>query len=223
MQADDVIRLVETENGKYDMVCALDFELLQFYDVWVTRDMTGMPFSGWYPFVREPWSRSRMLAGEPFPVYSCWNGMAAVQGKWLVRYGIRFRSWDEGEVRSPHPHTDPTETFRLGQCSVSECQLFCKDIWAAAAPEDSVRILIQPQVQVYYREWPTGWLQRLLMPWLNQLLFRWANRLHRSHPYFRSDRIRGIWAKEWDGQMVAPSSVTCGLLPEPLPPPTRRP
>jgi len=48
LHASDVIELVSTEDGHYDMACAMDFELFKFYDTWVARDLSGQSFDDWY-------------------------------------------------------------------------------------------------------------------------------------------------------------------------------
>lgn len=74
----DAITLLNTKGGKYDAACAMDF-FGQFYDVFATREITGKPVgSGNYPYFEDPGSRKLLRAGDPVPVFSCWNGMVAL-------------------------------------------------------------------------------------------------------------------------------------------------
>lgn len=61
-----------------------------FYDCWVSRDASGLPFANNRPFVAHQYSRLRLEAGQPFPVSCCWNGMAVISAA-PFRKGIRFR------------------------------------------------------------------------------------------------------------------------------------
>ena len=64
-----------------------------FYDCWVSRDASGLPFANNRPFVAHQYSRLRLEAGQPFPVSCCWNGMAVISAA-PFRKGIRFRRAD---------------------------------------------------------------------------------------------------------------------------------
>ena len=107
--AEDLLELIATEDGRYDMACAMDFELLKFYDTWVARDMSGNAFSSWYPYIREATAQERLRQGKPFRVFSCWNGAVAVRASFLVHDGIIFRSWGINEPRSLHPNAEKKE------------------------------------------------------------------------------------------------------------------
>ena len=39
VQEEDMLELLMTRGGAYDMACALDYDLGTFYDVWVARDI----------------------------------------------------------------------------------------------------------------------------------------------------------------------------------------
>ena len=65
-------------------------EHMIFYDCWVSRDASGLPFANNRPFVAHQYSRLRLEAGQPFPVSCCWNGMAVISAA-PFRKGIRFR------------------------------------------------------------------------------------------------------------------------------------
>ena len=47
----------------------------KFYDTWVTRDLKGNFFHFYYPHIRESVGRAAFRRGEPFRIFSCWNGI----------------------------------------------------------------------------------------------------------------------------------------------------
>ncbi|KAF2725789.1 glycosyltransferase family 69 protein [Polychaeton citri CBS 116435] len=75
----DILRLLNTRDGKYAAACALDFETAPaFYDTFALRDSSGYPaiMQNW-PFFRSRSSREALMANKPIPVQSCWNGAIA--------------------------------------------------------------------------------------------------------------------------------------------------
>jgi hypothetical protein len=112
LYAEDMVELVLTEDGRYDMACAMDFEQLKFYDTWVARDMAGNSFSDWYPYVREHTAQRLMRQGKPFRVFSCWNGAVVVPASVITQHGVLFRSWHVNERRSAHPDASAAEVSR---------------------------------------------------------------------------------------------------------------
>jgi len=146
-RAADIAELVLTNGGLYDLACAMDFDGFKLYDEWVARDLAGQTLSPWYPFVRDPDAQARLRAGQPFRLYSCWNGAVA-----LPASAIRlFRSWREDEppsVDALDPNAavlSPTQQ-PLQRCPVSECALVCKDLWQAGR----TRIYMNPRVRLVY-------------------------------------------------------------------------
>jgi alpha-1,3-mannosyltransferase len=85
----DLIELIGTgaddsaEVGEisYDGVCSLDFSGLKLYDTWVIRDMHGRMLSSFYPFFRDLPSRLQIREKRPVRVFSCWNGLAVLNGQ----------------------------------------------------------------------------------------------------------------------------------------------
>ncbi len=75
--ADDILDLLQTRDGKYAAACTLDFESPPaFYDTFALRDSNGYPaMMQTWPFFRSAASRKAVIANEPVPVRSCWNGM----------------------------------------------------------------------------------------------------------------------------------------------------
>lgn len=123
---EDILELVhQRQYQNADMTCAMDWTYVghdpTFYDLWVARGMNGDSFfevpedgswdSAWKIFWNNPPALSRFMAGQPFQVFSCWNGAAAFTAKPLLEKKIAFRS------------------SRHGECQQGEPQLFCKDLW----------------------------------------------------------------------------------------------
>ncbi len=93
------------------------------------------------------------------------------------QHGLRFRTWLENEVRSPHPQAlqHPEGRFNTSKthyCPASECLLVSKDMWVRGLG----KIYMNPRVQVYYND-ASWWLQRFFMPLVNSLFYRWYNAL----------------------------------------------
>ena len=103
LERDDMLALLDTNGGSYDMACGMDFEGLKLYDTWVARDLSGATLSEWYPFVREATSQALLREGLPFRVYSCWNGAVALRLAAEEPFAPSFRSWAPSENRSPRP------------------------------------------------------------------------------------------------------------------------
>ncbi|KAK3319335.1 family 69 glycosyltransferase [Apodospora peruviana] len=147
--AEDLLELIHQKSYQSaDMVCAMDWwyadfpnpsELPTFYDVWVSRDMNGAFYfdiptdTGSWDFSHdlfphEPIARARFGSGQPFQVFSCWNGAVAFSARPLVEGKVNFRWPKEGE------------------CFQGEPQLFCKDLWW----EGFGRIAVVPSVNLAY-------------------------------------------------------------------------
>lgn len=138
--ADDAWALLATNGGQYDMACAMDF-YNGFYDRWVTRDVEGRLMSRWYPYARHADSQALLRAGLPFPVSTCWNGIAMMDAKPFTVHGVTFHA------------SEPD------QCYSSECLWVGHDIRALGY----TRILMNPAVILAY-ERRFYWLQRYITP-----------------------------------------------------------
>ena len=131
--AEQVLDLIATNSGHYDIACGLDFYDL-FYDILVTRDVHGDWFSGFFPYSRDKASRRAIMAGKPFRVFSCWNGMTVMRAEPFVERGVRFRGREyDGEKC---------------ECVQSECLLVCLDFHSLGYDQ----IYLNPAVRVTY-EW----------------------------------------------------------------------
>ena len=95
------------------------------------RDRLGRLLSIVWPYIFESQGLRAVMADEPAPVLSCWNGIAIL---------------DPAPFYSP-PHV----RFRMAritenECSASECSLICNDYWEAGYG----RILMVPRVKLAY-------------------------------------------------------------------------
>lgn len=149
--ADGVLQLLahalpETKGGLgADAVCGMDYfwdefgevsgkngECL-FYDRWISHDIAGNNFGNEKPFVRDGSDspgpgNDRLEAGEPFQVFSCWNGMVAFDAKIFQQQQLQFRSKRDHE------------------CSASEAELIFRDMWDAGRG----KILVSPRATSAY-------------------------------------------------------------------------
>jgi hypothetical protein len=183
---DQILRLIDTKISsglehysndlpfQYDAVCALDFSGMSMYDTWVARDINGKILSSEYPFFADQYSRARVRMNQAVPVFSCWNGIVIMKGEVFTSDNITFRSWTEGEPRSPSKHALRAENYSSvnpESCSASECALIFNDMWS----KGKSRFFINPAVRVGYT-WKDYYLIKyasffvdLFMDFFNQL------------------------------------------------------
>ena len=173
----DVVELIDTNKMNYDLACALDFENLKIYDLWVIRDIKGLVLHPRYPYFWDLDSYWKMLLGQPIQVYSCWNGLvafdASVMNNKASTQPVRFRSWTDMEKRAPLPEKSKKMTekenavyeknvFHFPECTASECHLFSKDLWDAGYN----KIFVNPLVRVDYDS-TQRYLRLILSPFIN--------------------------------------------------------
>jgi len=129
---EDIIRLLVYDA---DIACGLDFEFQDevpvFRDVWVARDIQGERFLWHAPFSNHSETRSRIMNGQPFSAFCCWNGIAVINAS-IFNQGIIFRE----------------ANYTAGECSASECSLLCNDIWKQ---NERAHIVVDPHVRFSYR------------------------------------------------------------------------
>ncbi|GAA5998571.1 glycosyltransferase family 69 protein [Rhodotorula paludigena] len=167
-QAEVLEILLQHEVQGADMSCGMDFKELRipefeasgypllFYDLWVARDMQGLPFyeikqpgGHWtLPSPVMPLSDSRFRYDSLLPtqVYSCFNGITVLDAALFeAPHSLRFRA----DISGTDEH--------------SECFLLCSDIWKALSPQQldgspnpharpgrGARIQIVPRASVGY-------------------------------------------------------------------------
>ena len=108
IEPESVIELLETADGKYDMACALDFGHFGAYDMWVLRDRIGRLTSGIWPYFFDAASYQAIKAGEPVPVFTCWNGFVVFAADPLLPVHLRSnRTMSTGPLHRPPPATHP--------------------------------------------------------------------------------------------------------------------
>jgi alpha-1,3-mannosyltransferase len=117
---DDVLELMhETGVQSSDMSCGFDYfreghDSVRFYDVWVSRSLSGNMIGETKMFAKDPASRVQYEKGHSLQAYSCWNGMALMNTKPFYENNVRFRRSDKTEK---------------DECEASECKLIAKDFW----------------------------------------------------------------------------------------------
>jgi hypothetical protein len=107
----------------------------------------------------------------------------------------RLRRRRRRHHRNQHRHT--CQVFDDFSCTVSECQLVCKDLWAAGLG----RIVINPRVHVYYT-WRSYYMQRYVMSWVNRLFMSWAHMLVMR----TSEAQEDVWSIR-----DPPAHIACGI------------
>jgi len=105
---------------------------MHIYDQWVLRDGRGHVFDAYPPYasIQSAYTSARLAAGLPFPVTTCWNGLAILPARPFY-HGLRFRSHMPGE------------------CRASECSLLSHDLHRLGYG----RMVVDPGVQVAYNHW----------------------------------------------------------------------
>ncbi|KXN67515.1 glycosyltransferase family 69 protein, partial [Conidiobolus coronatus NRRL 28638] len=68
--AEDIIQLINSNQGDYDMVCGLDF-MDRLYDLWVLRDSRGKMVSYYFPYFKTKEDKDKLYNKELIEVYSC--------------------------------------------------------------------------------------------------------------------------------------------------------
>lgn len=211
---DDVLSLLATNDGAYAAACALDFSKPpSLYDTFAMRDLEGHePMMPSWPYFRSRSSRDALIAGQPVPVASCWNGMVVMEAEPF--YGLdsplRFRGIP-----------DSLADFHL---EGSECCLIYEDNPLTA----SRGVWVNPDVQVGYnkaaydvmrtRPFPRSFPSYLKRIWENRLR-RWfttdwfTQRAVKSRlsawEYLRRDQSEQEGDKERGAAEEAKTGPTC--------------
>ncbi|GAA5822402.1 hypothetical protein JCM10212_006831 [Sporobolomyces blumeae] len=233
----DVLELVyQRKEQEADAACAMDWRgtkgilskvgagSVKMYDNWVSRSIRGNMLRArldvWSEARHgvdelfqgegdEP-SRDRFLHGLPVPVYSCWNGMLALNAEPFLSTQVNPRS---SRQEGPHDaeggkrvHSSSTAArFRSalrseGQCAASECKTLARDFWSRGYN----RWIIVPTVHVTYSQ------EIYTHPHLVEIVDRARSFLAStgsfSDPALRHLTPRINWTlPEW----TAPQSVVC--------------
>jgi len=125
----------------------------KFYDNWVSRSLTGVTLRSRLDVFAESRDgllelfseyedleyRDRFRAGRALPMYSCWNGMIALDARPFL--GITV---DGGVARDKVVFRGARR--RRHECAASECKLIAKDFWT----RNFDRWVLVPHVRVTY-------------------------------------------------------------------------
>lgn len=159
----DLVTLINTDQGNYDIACGTDYDGIGMYDTWVLRDILGQFTSSVYPIFTRSSDQAKWLRLEPVEVYSCWNGVVTFNhdivyhhfNSQLVTHNP-FTSLTKFHPQPPPPRpttTNPTGVrFRsrttIDECYSSECLLIFKDLRQL---HPRLIVKINPLVKVGYQ------------------------------------------------------------------------
>ncbi|OHW95670.1 polysaccharide export protein [Colletotrichum incanum] len=139
---DDVLALLDTNNGLYAAACSLDFsEPPYYYDTFALRDSAGQAhLMQTWPYFRSKESREAMEAfSDAVPVRSCWNGIVAMPAApFLVS---QEKGWKRLEFRAV-----PDSLAEEKHLEASECCLIHVD----NPLSKSLGVFVNPRVRVGY-------------------------------------------------------------------------
>ncbi|KAJ5557658.1 polysaccharide export protein (CAP59) [Penicillium frequentans] len=162
----DVLRLLDTNQGEYAAACSLDFSKPpSFYDTFALRDSYGQEhvMQTW-PYFRSSASRNAMTDMNPVPVASCWNGIVSMPASpFYADPPLEFRG--------------VSDSLALAHVEGSECCL----IHADNPLTKEKGVYLNPQVRVGYN--PTAYspvhpANRWVPTW-QIFLSLWENRIRR--------------------------------------------
>ncbi|GAA6055314.1 hypothetical protein JCM3770_004835 [Rhodotorula araucariae] len=182
----DVLELLFQRKAQgADAACAMDWrankgignwwrDSILYYDSWVGRTLSGQMLrprldifqefhdglDGLFNAEGDEESKRRFMRGLPTPVYSCWNGMLALDARPFTstvvapRYDptsaltpAERKSWRRlAPIRPAEPVRFRSALNREGECAASECKTLAKDFWTRGFD----RWLIVPSVRVTY-------------------------------------------------------------------------
>lgn len=163
--AEDAITLLHTQNFEYDAACAVDMSW-NFYDTFATRDVVAdvkqvsYPPTGTFPYFYNNQSIADIQKGHPARVFSCWNGMVALNHLPFTRSNLN---------KVPVVFRALFAEVDVLEYEASECCLVFADLQKSGYS----RVYMNPQVQVYYEGAPGRWWYWILSIW-NWTVGRWT-------------------------------------------------
>ena len=142
---EDIIKLLATNNGDYDTVCAMDY-YDSFYDTWASIGLDGKQFRRYFPYMYNKEQQDAYINGEPIRTFSCWNGVTVINAK---------------------PFEDRDKLFfRTGtKIRQSECTLLHADMYFMGYR----KVLVNTQVAVAYT-YEFYYKNHHLYPWTKNLI-----------------------------------------------------
>lgn len=227
-QPNAILQLLDTDAGRYDQACALDFIGNGFYDIWVMRDVQGETAKRTWPYFANKREIQALRDERPFLVNACWNGVSAFDARWYLNtvstlaakratlepsqsnQTLQTSAQDVNPDALEPPLELPLRFRSSPRCFSSECQLMSFDIHRAVAPLRP-RIWINPRVKVAY-EWRSYfqyvWLERwwLMAPW--RILWRDGVAMATTRLYPRWPDFCKKWQDGWaapDAELAAKS------------------
>ncbi|KAJ7692270.1 cryptococcal mannosyltransferase 1-domain-containing protein [Mycena rosella] len=107
VQSESMVELLSTRDGDYDMACALDFHNRGLYDLWVLRDRLGRLTSALWPYFLEDTGFRAVMAEEPAPVFTCWNGIVSILAEPFLPIALRHGRLSTSPLPRPLPPSHP--------------------------------------------------------------------------------------------------------------------
>ena len=139
----DVVKLIGTNDGDYDAVCAMDF-YEGFYDGWASQLLDGQYFRRYYPYMGNKEAQDAVINGDIIRTFSCWNGITVFSAKAFEDRILFFR-----------------HGYKIRQ---SECLLIHSDMHLMGFQ----KTLVNPNIAVTYT-YPYYYKNHYLYPWTKNL------------------------------------------------------
>lgn len=191
--AQDVVNLINTRSGDYAAVCSMDFaKPPKYYDTFALRDDKGdEPITAIWPYFLSSSSRKAVMANEPVPVKSCWNGAVVMDATPFYQHPpLIFRGI--------------SDSLALEHLEGSECCLIHADNYLS----EEKGVWLNPNVRVAYSGQAYDRVNAVINPTWPSLFIRvtgiWVNRLARIFGAFGRESRRS----ERDSRIDAWSSRT---------------
>ena len=142
---EDILKLLFTNNGNYDTVCAMDY-YEGFYDTWTSIGLDGKQFRRYFPYFYNKELQDAYINGEIIRTFSCWNGVNVISAKVFEDRDKLF--------------------FRTGtKIRQSECTLLHADMYLMGYR----KIFVNTQVAVAYT-YEYYYKNHYLYPWTKNLI-----------------------------------------------------
>ncbi|KXN66179.1 glycosyltransferase family 69 protein [Conidiobolus coronatus NRRL 28638] len=154
--AEDIIELINSNQGNYDMVCSLDF-MGRLYDLWVLRDSRGIMPSFYFPYFKTKEDKDKLYNKELVEVYSCWNGVVSINTK------VIYENWNYPDNKGSNLVDFRARKFNYTitdnfidpsqECYSSECFLIFYDLRHKLSDLGrKLKAYVNPKVTVTYEK-----------------------------------------------------------------------
>ncbi|KAJ7367719.1 cryptococcal mannosyltransferase 1-domain-containing protein [Mycena albidolilacea] len=224
IEAESIVELLDTKGGDYDMACGLDLSFWGLYDQWVLRDRLGRMASTLWPYFLEDTGFRAVMADEPAPVFTCWNGIVAMRADPFLPLALRTGQLSTSPLSRPlaathpaypqpqnlTPAATPPVRFRTSapdECYSSECFLLPYDL---RRQFELNNIYVNPRViNGYMWQWYV-WFKWVTRHWAVKW---WIERVENGNGVHLAKFILGdpgkIW--QWDGGECHPVRGSFGF------------